>query len=1082
MMRIKQLTCLTAMLGLLWAAGLAQAQLATSGTLFVDLRANDYTTQSEISTWTNHGTLGDFHKYRYDNQGDPDEETSNTVAQYDITRGVRFRADDDSFVLSPGLNLNPTSAPLGLIGASDWTWEAWVWRIDRGTAEESIGGIGQRNGPNRSLAQFDIGDDGSFGCIVLWGNDRGWGGGNVPTQAMWHHIVWTHNGDPTPGTIEANSGNGGANEGMNGMIRVYVDGALRRTHSPVAPLDIGDFDNSQYNQTATRDGKPVHAISVGLILNDNGTDPESAAMRRPNSTNGNSFTGGINRLRVHDGCLTSYSVLNNYNLEKDEFIPKPAPPQPRVGWRSPAEGRVLEFGEVSAPNFSSRLVHIKNTGTAPLSVVSRTITGPDAARYSFQAVPLPPPAVGNYPSTGTLAPDAEIKYNVVFTPTSAAETTATLAIDFDTTLGLGYVTLRGNVGRIFVAPAPVGNDATGDGTVGFPYASLQQAISVSEHGDVIQMAAGTYGPSSSPNLTNGSRSLRIVGNGAVTILCTQSTLEDGFEFESQQIPNPNIPPPPPGIVFPLPDPLAQVYDWHGSTVSFSNITLDGASNLTDGDDEPLRLNGSGVFDVTFDNCKLINNWGTAALQADLQGADNRLTGGFSPYTRLTATNSIFRGDGPNQDHDGIRLEAQEVIATLTNCDLRSGGADNLTIGSNKYPGRVVLTNCQFGSLSPADTGRWPDRCVQVNPGPASVAGTKVTMTGCTLQNWLDAGFASFGVASSVEATTCVFAAGTGIPGNRPDWGLFFSSAGVYPDPKLYLTNSIFTGNTLRHITAIEGQDLRVTNSTLSGQRTVAVQIDDGTDQVTTASVVGCIIDTGTSVIQGGAGTVASPYSYVNPAALRQTYGGNVVGPPAFPTRVFFSRNTVRAVSTGVSTPTLVKRGSAVETSRVSQEEIGNNVIEGSQYAVWVTASNAGSNATVNPNVINNTIVGLSDAVSSLALRSNRTALAPVIRNNVVRGYPTLHNVAGTNVSNNNTGPADPEFISPYPFAAPATVGVSNYHLRPTSPLLNSGVAAPPAGHNIDRDGVTRPTTATLWDLGAYEFTPGVNPVTHWNWF
>jgi hypothetical protein len=339
------------------------------------------------------------------------------------------------------------------------------------------------------------------------------------------------------------------------------------------------------------------------------------------------------------------------------------------------------------------------------------------------------------------------------------------------------------------------------------------------------------------------------------------------------------------------------------------------------------------------------------------------------------------------------------------------------------------------------------------------------MTGCTLQNWTDSGFASFAVASSVEATTCVFAAGTGIPGNLPDWGLFFSAAGVYPDPKLYLTGSIFSGNVQRHITGIEGQDLRVSNSTLSGQRGAAIQVDDGTDAATTISVVNSVIDTGTTIAVNS-----------NPAAVRQTYSGNTL------TRLFFNRNTVRGQNTGATTPSLVQRGSAVESFRLLQEEIGNNVIEGSDFAVWVTAGNGGGGTTVNPNVINNTIVGLSDAVSSIALRSNRTTLVPVIRNNAVRGYPTLHNAVGTNVSNNNTGPADPEFISPYPFAAPATVGVSNYHLRPASPLLNGGAAAPPAGHTIDRDGVTRPTTATLWDLGAYEFTPGVNPVTHWNWF
>jgi hypothetical protein len=782
---------------------------------------------------------------------------------------------------------------------------------------------------------------------------------------------------------------------------------------------------------------------------------------------GNNGLNGINRVRIHDNVLSAAAVLNNYNFEKNEFVLKPVPPQPRVGWRSPADGRVLEFGEVASPDTSSRLVHVKNTGTGDLTIVSNSITGPDGSRYTFQPVPLPAPAVGDYPTTGTLAPNAEIKYNVVFTPTAATETSATLTIDFGTTLGLGLVGLRGNVARIHVAPAPLGNDNTGDGSAGAPYGSLGKAMAVASLGSVIEMEAGTYGPSSAPQLANATRSLRIVGDGAVTILCPQSTIEDGFEFESQQIPNPNIPPPPPGVVFPLPDPLAQVYDWNASTVSFSNITIDAASNATDGGDEPLRLSGSGVFDVNFDRCKLLNNWGTAALQADLQGADNRLTGGFSPYTRLTANNTIFRGDGPDEDHDSIRLEAQEVVAVLDICDLRSGGADNLTIGSNKYRAAVTLTNCQLGSLTPSDNGRWPARCIQVNPGPASVPGSQVTLDNCTLANWTDSGIASFAVASSVVATGTIFAGGVGAGNNLPDWGVFWSDPAVaFPVRAATFTNCVFSGRVQRHLNGVAGLDLRVTDSSLTGQRGAAIQVTTNTDaEPTTISVVGSVIDTGTTTAVDS-----------NPAAVMQiNYNGNS---GANATRVIVKRNTIRGQYTGATTPSLIQRGGAVQTFRVFQEDIGNNVIEGSDFPIWITTTNADS--TVNPNVINNTIVGLSDAASSIALRSNRSTLVPVIRNNLVLGYPTLRNTAAATESNNHTSTADPLVILPHPYAAPAAPGMSDYHPRAGSALINA-VVTTVTSFNLDRDGVDRDTLAP-WDIGAFESNPGVNPVIHWNWF
>jgi hypothetical protein len=1033
MKRIQKIAGLVLAAALIAAAGSAQAQIVTAGELFVDLRANDYTSQSEVSALVNNGTLPDFIKWKFDAG-----EGTNVVGEYEVTRGVQIRADDDGFVLSAD-GIDGTNAPAGLLGNSDWTVETWVWIVPQG-GEQCIVGIGQRNGPNESQAQLCVGSI----AFVGWGEDFGWGGGgNTPNDENWHHIVYVHTGDPdTNGGVDPPSDN--ANDGQ---VLIYKNGVLTVTANLADPLDIGDFWTANAAPLAPNaTPKAYHALTVGGTM--------QGATLTATWANGNNTACAINRVRIHDGALTSTSILNNYDFEKAEFVEKPVPPQPRVGWRNPTSGRALNFGDVTVGNSAVEQIRFKNTGLAGLEVSGYALSGPDAAAFSLTP---------SNPTTGTLAPDAEISFNVTFTPTAAAEANATLAIDFGTTLGLANIALRGNTTRIFVATsANGGSDVTGNGSPGTPYASLSKALEEAELGDVIQMAAGTYGVTSAPDLPDATRVAHVIGVGNVTILVPQAGTS--FDIESQQFPNPNIPPPPPGVIFPAPDPNAQVYDWNDSTLSFENVTFDSAYNTTtDSGDEPMRLNGSGTFDIELINCRLLNNWGTAALQGDLNGAVDRLTGGVKPFIRLSAQDAVFKGDGPNERHSGVLLEANEVEVSLINCDLRGGegGDTNLVVESARYPAMVVLENCQFGGLG----STVPDRGIDVGAGVDSVDGTTVIMNNCTFNGY---GVEAFNAERKVTfyATGCIFQTDQAGAAFSLDFGDIVQNSAAQD---VFITDCLFIGPVGSHLDMYEGMDLRVTNSVITGNRNQGVLILDNTggEVQSTVSLVGNVIDAGNTVTAANA----------NPAAVE-------VLTPVLRADFRMNRNTIRAVDTGATTPTWTQHGSALRTDRVRSGvfEFASNVIEGPETVIIVEPNNTGTQSS--PLVQNNTIVGLADGLGATVVAVNGThTQVPTIRGNaILGGYATLKNIAGgTAVNNHVDASGEPGFIAPFPFAAPAVPGVSDYHLRGISLLINATATTTTAAR-IDRDGVDRETVAGAWDIGAYEFVPGANPVNHWTWF
>ena len=180
----------------------------TAGTLYVDLRAGD--PSGGGATWTNRGTLGNFTRV-----GTPGMVAS--VAGTGIP-GVQFNGSSQAYQ-------GPASVA-GIDGGSDRSIE--VWAYNPGLAqEETTVSWGHRGTARRNMG-FNFGNNGAWGAATHWDDDVGWG--TPPTANAWHHLVYTY---------------------ANGVVKVYVDGALRNTKTLGGPLNT--FTGEPINLACQRD-------------------------------------------------------------------------------------------------------------------------------------------------------------------------------------------------------------------------------------------------------------------------------------------------------------------------------------------------------------------------------------------------------------------------------------------------------------------------------------------------------------------------------------------------------------------------------------------------------------------------------------------------------------------------------------------------------------------------------------------------------------------------------------------------------------------------------------------------------------
>ena len=228
----------------------AAADLIVAEELLVDLRAEDLSFGSAVTTWPNRGTLGAFTAF-----GTPVVET---------VGGMKCVTFDGSSWFT-----GPASIP-GIEGAGTRSMEVWAYNPSM-PGEETLLSWAHRGGPEGSNMAFNYGNDSRWGAVGHWGGDThdiGWWGSHSPAPAAntWWHLAYTYDGT---------------------AARVYVDGAEESVRDPIA--------------LNTHGGTPVR---VAAQADETGEGVDGTF----------NFTGSIAEVRIHDGVLTQEEILNNSKL------------------------------------------------------------------------------------------------------------------------------------------------------------------------------------------------------------------------------------------------------------------------------------------------------------------------------------------------------------------------------------------------------------------------------------------------------------------------------------------------------------------------------------------------------------------------------------------------------------------------------------------------------------------------------------------------------------------------------------------------------------------------------------------------
>lgn len=219
-------------------------ELAVAEELLVSLNAVNGNAMP--TGWVNEGSLGDFEALGSPTVGEVDGLIAATISQDNI-----YRSPGDP----PATLVEPNSSR---------TIEVWVLNADA-QDQESVVAWGRRNGGTGTLMVFGYGTQPDWGAVNHWGPpDLGWSG--TPQQNVWHHLVYTFDGEWT---------------------RVYVDGEL---------------NNEEFVGEGVIDTIDDERILVGAQTNDNGDLSRWASV-------------SLAKVRIHAGALTADQVANNYAFD-----------------------------------------------------------------------------------------------------------------------------------------------------------------------------------------------------------------------------------------------------------------------------------------------------------------------------------------------------------------------------------------------------------------------------------------------------------------------------------------------------------------------------------------------------------------------------------------------------------------------------------------------------------------------------------------------------------------------------------------------------------------------------------------------
>jgi len=193
--------------------GVVRADVTVAEDLLVDLRAEDLPYGEGLTTWTNHGSLGDF--------------TANGSPLVEDVAGMKAVTFDG------GSWFNGPTSTAGIEGDGTRTIEVWAYNPAI-PGEETIVSWAHRGGPDGTNMAFNYGNDASFGAVGHWGGaaDMGWWGTHSPAPAAntWWHLTYTHDGTAT---------------------RIYVNGEEESVRDPIS---LDTYSGSPIRVAAQADG------------------------------------------------------------------------------------------------------------------------------------------------------------------------------------------------------------------------------------------------------------------------------------------------------------------------------------------------------------------------------------------------------------------------------------------------------------------------------------------------------------------------------------------------------------------------------------------------------------------------------------------------------------------------------------------------------------------------------------------------------------------------------------------------------------------------------------------------------------
>jgi len=238
-----------------------RADLIVAEDLLVDLRADDLPYGEEVTTWPNHGSLGDFTAV-----GNPIVEDVAGMKAVTFDGGSWFNG--------------PTSIP-SIEGAGTRSIEVWAYNPSI-PGEETMVSWAHRGGPAGTNMAFNYGNNSMWGAVGHWEgatHDMGWWGSHSPAPAAntWWHLAYTYDGT---------------------AARVYVNG---QEESVRDPIELDTYGGTPIRIAAQADGTGANADTAF------------------------NFTGSIAAVRIHDGVLSPSDIERNYKMGRlKAWNPNPA--------------------------------------------------------------------------------------------------------------------------------------------------------------------------------------------------------------------------------------------------------------------------------------------------------------------------------------------------------------------------------------------------------------------------------------------------------------------------------------------------------------------------------------------------------------------------------------------------------------------------------------------------------------------------------------------------------------------------------------------------------------------------------------